>query len=76
MRLMIIAEGPALLSLSNAQAVGRDTPSAVACLAAVSVQPLLTLRVFRQAFDADVPGDPPNDPVDIAYPQRVKCRNE
>ena len=37
MRLMIIAEGPALLSrLSNAQAVGRDTPSAAAFSAAVS----------------------------------------
>ena len=38
MRLMILAEGPALLSrLSNAQAVARDTPRTEACLAVVSL---------------------------------------
>jgi hypothetical protein len=53
MRLMILAVGPALLSrLSNAQAVLRDTPSTLACLAVVSKPPATKAARICASFEA------------------------
>ena len=53
MRLMIMDEGPARLSrFSNAQAVGRDTPRAMDCLAAVSKPAATNASRISASFEA------------------------
>jgi len=52
-RLMIMDEGPVRLSrLSNAQAVGRDTPRAAACLAVVSYPAATNASRISASFEA------------------------
>ena len=52
MRLMTIAEGPARLSrLRSAQAVGRDTPRAMACLPAESNPSATNASRISASFD-------------------------
>jgi hypothetical protein len=53
MRLMTLAEGPALLSeLSNAQAVLRHTPRTAACLAVVSHPAAINASRISASFEA------------------------